>query len=186
MVMASADQYQSGQTEQFSVGESEDFDTGRIALISYPIRFSELQSCSLPAAGGICDFSVKITNGLATRFSGKAWTIIEAFEIGSFVDFTHFQTDSPLDVSLAPGRSMVLRFRFQVRGSVANSAVICATTFVGQNPSALFNTAGLRSLFCFVKQSNSFTLMSEQQMQTQLQQLRIQEAAPINPPSIKR
>ena len=183
MIVASADQYQPSQTETFSVGESENYDAGRVALHSYPIRFSNTQICAVPAAGGLCDFSVKITNGLSTRFSGRAWSMIDGQNIGSLINFTSFQSDSLLNVSLDPGRSTVLRFRFQVRGSVADGAYICATAFVGQNPGPLFNTAGVRSLFCFVKGANGFTLMSEQEMHNQLQQMRNDNADRIHTPS---
>jgi hypothetical protein len=186
LIITSADQYQFVESARFSVGESQDYDAGRIALTSFPIRFSDIQVCSVPTGGGLCTFNVKVTNGLATRFSGKAWSIIEGYGLGSFTNFTHFQTDSPVDVSLAPGRSTVLRFSFQVRGSVPNGANICATSFVGQNPNSLFNTSGIRLLFCFVKGSNGFTLMSEQQAQLQMQQMQIREAVPTNPPSIQK
>ena len=185
-IVAQADQYQFTETETFAVGESEDYVVSRVALNSYPIRFSDTQVCSVPITGGLCDFSVKITNGLSTRFSGKAWSIIDANNIGSFTNFTSFQTNSPIDVSLAPGKSTVLRFRFQVRGSVANGASICATVFAGQNPSPFFNTVGQRFLFCFTKGSNGFTLMSEQEMQSQLQHMPLHEVAPAPVPALPK
>src|SRR5678815_1362885 len=120
--MCIRDQYR--QTEMFPVGEAETYDAGRVALDSYPIRLSDTQVCSVPARGGVCDFSVKITNGLARKFSGKAWSIITGDNIGSFTNYTSFQTAAPLDVSLGAGRSMVLRFRFTVRSSVADGAYI--------------------------------------------------------------
>jgi hypothetical protein len=185
-IVAQADQYQMTETEMFSVGEGEDHNTGLIALNSYPIRFSDTQVCTVPAQGGLCDFTVKITNGLSTKFSGKAWSIIDGNNIGSLIGFTSFQTDSPLDVSLASGKSTVLRFRFQVRGSVSNGANICATIFAGQNPSPFFNTVGQRNLFCFTKGTNGFTLMSEQEMQSQLQHMLLDEIAPKNKPFPKK
>lgn len=186
MIISAADQYQQTQTEQFVVGEAENYDAGRIALPSYPIRFSEIQACSVPTSGGLCEFSVKVTNGLATRFSGKAWSMIDGSGLGSFANFTNFQTDTPVDLSLDSGKSIVLRFRFQVPETVANGAYICATAFVGQNPNALFNTSGIRVLFCFVKGNNGFTLLSEQEMHAQIQQMQVrtlpQPGAAINKP----
>ena len=186
MIVASADQYYVSQTEIFGVGDGENYSTGKVALNSYPIRFSDLQVCAVQSDGGLCDFSVKITNGLATKFSGKAWSVIDGYNIGSFTKFTNFQADSPSDISLAPGKSAVLRFRFQVRGLVADGAVICATAFVGKNPSPFFNTSGVRFLFCFVKGSNGFSLMSEQEMHKQLQHMKTLEVEPKKAPSLKK
>ena len=185
-IVAQADQYQFIETETFAVGESEDYVVSRVALNSYPIRFSNTQVCTVPANGGLCDFSVKITNGLSTEFSGKAWSIIDGNNIGSLIGFTSFQAGLPTDISLASGKSMVLRFRFQVRGSVSNGANICATVFAGQNPDALFHTVGQRFLFCFTKGTNGFTLMSEQEMQSQLQHMPLLEVAPNPAPSLPK
>ncbi len=181
MAVVSADQYQTGQTDVFAVAEGENYDTGDVALTSFPVRFSDTQPCVVPVEGGLCEFSVKITNGLPTRLSGKAWSMITGSGIGSFTNFTAFQADTPNDVKLNPGKSSVLRFRFRVRGSVADGAAICATVYVGQDPNALFNTVGRGSDFCFVKGSSGFTLMSVQETQTTLQQMQIQEIEPHNP-----
>jgi hypothetical protein len=186
LMVISADQYQSSQTDMFTVGEGENYATGDVALTSFPVRFSDTQACVVPAAGGICEFSVKITNGLSTRLAGKAWSIISGSGIGSFTNFTAFQTDTPSDIKLDPGKSRVLRFRFRVRGSVADGANICGTVYVGQGFNALFNTVGQSYLFCFVKGSSGFTLMSVQDTQTTLQQMQIQEVIPPNTPAEKQ
>jgi hypothetical protein len=186
MLVAFADQYQYRQTEMFPVGEGEAYDAGRVALDSYPIRLSDTQVCSVPAKGGVCDFSVKITNGLARKFSGKAWSIITGDNIGSFTNYTSFQTAAPLDVSLAPGKSTFLRFRFTVRGSVPDGAYICANVLAGENPNPFFHTLGQRFLFCFTKGPNGFTLMSEQEMQSQLQHMPLLEVAPNPVPSLPK
>jgi hypothetical protein len=186
MLVAFADQYQSRQTEMFTVGEGEAYDAGKVALDSYPIRLSDTQVCNLPAKGGVCDFSVKVTNGLSTKFSGRVWTIVDGANLGSFTNFTSFQADSPRDLTLASGKSTVLHFHFTVRGSVANGAEICAIAFAGANPSPFFNAVGKSFLFCFTKGPNGFTLMSEQEMQSQLQSMLLHEIAPASTPSLKK
>jgi len=186
MILANADQYLYTQTEIFTVGEGENYNAGKITLKSYPIRFSDIQVCSVPSSGGLCDFSVKITNGLATKFSGTAWSIVNGSALGSFTNFTIFQSDAFREITLEPGKSTILRFRFQVRGSVADGATICGTAFVGQNPGALFNPVGQRFLFCFVKGNNQFSLMSEAQMQKQMQHMRVEDVAPIKKQSPKK
>jgi 5-hydroxyisourate hydrolase-like protein (transthyretin family) len=160
-----ANQYREGQTEQFTVGEAEDHDVGDFALISFPVRFSDIQPCSLPADGGVCNFSVKITNGLSTRLSGKAWSMVNSVWIGSFTNFTSFQTGTPRDVKLNSGKSSTLRFSFHVPASVADGAMVCAWVYVGQNPGAFFNPVGISFPFCFNKGAGGFSLMSSQEAQ---------------------
>jgi hypothetical protein len=175
MIVASANQYQVGQTEPFAVGEAEHYDVGNFALSSFPVLFSDIQPCSIPSEGGVCEFSVKITNGLPTRLSGKAWSMVSASGTGSFAGLTAFQTDTAREVRLNPGRNTTLRFRFRVRGSVADGANICALVYVGQNPNAFFNPVGLNLVFCLTKGSGGFTLMSPQEAQAASQQMQVQE-----------
>ena len=64
-------------------------------------------------------------------------------------------------VSIAPGESQILDFRFQVPGTVANGAFICTRAFVGQAPTPAFNTVADRFLFCISKGVTGFTLVPE-------------------------
>lgn len=177
-IVVSANQYRVGQTEQFAVGEAEEYDTGDFALAPFPVVFSNARPCVVPARGGTCEFSVKIINGLSTRLSGKAWSMASGSGIGSPINFTAFQTDTPVNVRLDPGRSTTLRFRFRVPGSVANGASICGLVYVGQNPSPFFAPVGLNVVFCLTKGDAGFTLMSPQEAQAASQQMQIQEIAP--------
>jgi hypothetical protein len=175
MLIVSADQYQTLQTEPFSVGVDQNHNAGSIALTSSPIRFTDMSACSVPSAGGWCEFSVRITNGLSTRLSGQAWGIVSGTGIGSFANITTFQTDVPLLVSLDPGRSTTIRFRFRMSGTVADGAFVCTNVFVGQGTHPYFNPVGQSNLFCFTKGSNGFTLMSPQETQILVQQMEMRE-----------
>lgn len=172
-LIVSADQYQTTQTGLFTVGADQDHDVGSIALTSSPIRFTDISPCSVPSTGGWCDFSVKITNGLSTRLTGQAWGIVSGSGIGSFVNSTTFQTATPLLVSLNPGRSTTIQFRFRMSDTVANGAFVCTSVFVGQGTHPFFNPVGQSNLFCFTKGSNGFTLMSPQQTQIVAQQMQL-------------
>jgi hypothetical protein len=129
----------------------------------------------VPAAGGVCQFSARVTNGLSTTLTGQAWSIVHSGGTGSFTNFTTFQTDSIQNVNLGRGKNAVLQFQFNVSGSVANGATICATVFVGQGQSPFFNPQGASTLFCIVKGDTGFTLLSEQETQQLAQQMKIQE-----------
>ncbi len=176
MLIVSAEQYQTRETGLFSVGADQDLNVGSIALTSSPIRFTDMSACNVPSAGGWCEFSVKITNGLSTRLSGQAWSIVGGSGIGSFINMTNFQTDDPLLVSLDPGRSTILRFRFLVSGTVADGAFVCTSVFVGQGTHPYFNPVGQSNLFCFTKGSNGFTLISPQETQVMVQQMEVRTA----------
>jgi hypothetical protein len=56
--------------------------------------------------------------------------------------------------------------------------VVCATSYFGQNPNAYFNTVGRSFLFCLVKGESGFTMMSPQQSQSALQQMRLNQQTP--------
>ncbi|HSL44672.1 MAG TPA: hypothetical protein VK897_14645 [Anaerolineales bacterium] len=175
-----ADQYQVAQTAQFTVAEGEQVDVGNMALTAFPIHFSNIrQNCSeISSEGGFCDFTVDITNRLPTRFSGKAWSIVEASQIGSFIDYTSFQVDAPLDVRLDAGESRTLHFRFRIRGAVSDGAEFCPRVYAGQNPDPYFSTMGQSLLFCFVKGGTELMLMSTQDSQETSQQMHIEEVQP--------
>ena len=171
-----ADQYQTGDFGQFSVGDSEIRDLGDMPLQSYPVRFSDIQACTVPSTGGVCEFSVKVTNGMSAMLSGKTWSIVDGFNIGSFTNYTRFQTSDPQNINLlGPGKSKVLRFSFRIPAGVADGATICAQVFVGEGTNAFFNTNGHRHLFCFSKGASGFTLMSEQEAQAAFRELQIQD-----------
>ena len=184
-LIVTAYQFRDRESEQFAVGEADDLEVGDFALTSYPVRFSDIQPCVVPADGGICDFSVKITNGLSTRLLGKAWSMINGAWIGSFVDVTAFQLRTLRDVKLSPGGSTMLRFRVRVPGSVSDGATICASAYVGQRPSPFFKPVGAISLFCLTKGAGGFTLMSPQDAQAASQQMKMLRIDPAKLPTNK-
>jgi hypothetical protein len=180
VISAGAEQYQFQQTERHTVGEGEALDVGAVGLTPFPVQFSAAQGCTIPSAGGVCNFSVQVTNRTPGRISGKAWSIVNGWQLGSFIGFTTFQTDSPLNIRLDPGASQTLRFRFRVRGAVADGAMICSSGSVGQNPDAFFHPVGRGFLFCLVKGEGGLTLMSAEQAQAELLKARLQPAAPAS------
>ena len=94
------------------------------------------------------------------------------------IGFTSFQADSMSSVNLDPGKSTVLRFRFNVPGSVADGAFFAAEIFVGENPNPRFDPIGFKFVCCFVKGMNGPTSLSEKEMHAWLQHLQIPGMAP--------
>jgi hypothetical protein len=157
VVAISADQYDNVETEPFVVGEGESYDTGDIGLYARTIAFSDVVPCKrVPREGGPCQFRVKVTNRLSNGlFGGRAWALVDGFGIGSVLDETTFQLDHIADVHLDSGESKVIRFAFDIPGTVDNGAQLCVRAYAGKStPRAFFGTVGTADLFCISKGQN--------------------------------
>ncbi|HET6594346.1 MAG TPA: hypothetical protein VFG81_01905 [Anaerolineales bacterium] len=185
MVVAVGEQYQVGQSERFTLGEGEEANLGTLALTSFPVRFSAINGCSIPAQGGICKVSVTISNRLSTRISGKVWNIVYGFGIGSFADFTTFQPDTPRGLRLDPGQSRTLQFQFRVSGNVADGAAICPIAYMGQEPNVFFTPVGRSLFFCLVKGDDGFKLTAPQDAHMALRSTQNMGPAQTLPKKIK-
>jgi hypothetical protein len=180
LLIVYASQYQAFSSEPFTVAENEDFDLGDLALTPWPIQLTDVGGCALPAGSGMCEFSVKATNTLSTRFSGKAWSLVSAFRMEPFADGTPFwgttfQTDTPLALRLGPGESKLLHFRFRVPRSVPDGVWICPHTYTGQNPNAFFNPVGEIFMPCFVKGTEGLGVASPANTQAAIRQMLLQQ-----------
>lgn len=171
-VVAFANQYQQGQTDPFGVAEGEDRDVGDVPLQPFPVQFSNIVPCeNLPPEGGRCRYSVRVTNRLATRLDGEAWSLVQGSGIGSFADFTNFQVKNLQRLNLKSQESRDVRFEFRVPSKVRDGAFICTNVFVGQRPEAFFDTVGTTFLFCITKGTSGFSLMPEKEAQQMFRQL---------------
>jgi hypothetical protein len=166
-VVAFAQQYQQGQTDLFEVGEGEDRDVGDVPLQPFPIQLLEIRPCeNLPPQGGICSSSVTIANRTGSRLQGAAWSIVNAWGIGSLIDFTAFQTASPKKVTLSSRQSKVIRFDFEVPATVRDGAFICADAYFGAGRlEPFFNTIWSTPLFCIQKGASGLAVVAEDQAQ---------------------
>ncbi len=168
-VAAFAEQFQRGQTSPFEVVEGEDMDLADIPLKPALLQLLDVTPCDeLSPLGGTCEYSVRIRNNSNTTLRGRAWSLVDGLDLGSFIGFSVFQTgmlgahDPQLNrVGIAPGKSQVQKFKFEVPGTVANGAFICARAFVGQNFTPVFNTVAERFLFCVSKGTTGFSLVPE-------------------------
>jgi hypothetical protein len=173
-IVVSAYRFLTRETELFAVGNAENYDLGDFALTPHPVRFSDIQPCAIPAEGGVCNYSLRITNTQSTRLLGKAWSMVNGFGTGSLASLTTFQTELERDVRLNAGQSTTLRFQFRVPSSVTNGALICAVVYVGENPNALLQPLGLEPIFCLNKGQGGFTLLSGAEAQAAAQQAQMQ------------
>jgi hypothetical protein len=171
-VVAFANQYQQGQTDPFGVAEDEDRHVGDVPLQPFPVQFSNIVPCeNLPLEGERCRYSVRVTNRLATRLDGEAWSLVQGFGIGSFTDFTNFQVKNLQPLRLKSQGSRDVRFEFRVPSKVLDDASICTSVFVGQRPGAFFDTVGTAFLFCITKGTSGFLVIPEKEAQQMFRQL---------------
>jgi hypothetical protein len=158
--VASADQYQETFGPIFEVADGDHLSVGDFRVKSMPARIELVAPCAIPAEGGTCQMSMRVTNGAPTRLAGEAWGVVEASWIGSPAQQTRFQVGSPKTLSLAPGASVVVPLTFEVPGSVSNGSYICVNGFAAQRPHA-FNTLGTHPLLCFSKGVDGFLQVPE-------------------------
>jgi hypothetical protein len=90
------------------------------------------------------------------RFTGEAWSLVNATKPGFPVQLTVFQTALPRSVSLAGGGSTALPFSFDVPASVEDGTQTCVQTLASRHRSA-FDTLGQHFLFCLTKGPYGFT-----------------------------
>jgi 5-hydroxyisourate hydrolase-like protein (transthyretin family) len=182
-LLITADQYRERITDPFTVGEGENRDLGDIGLTAPPVRFSEIRPCGqLPAEGGTCEYSFRITNTQTTTLSGLAWTIVDVFSSGALSETIRFQPGLPMWYLIGPGQSRVVRFEFDVPSTTPNGINICVQGTASQGDS-FFQVVGQKNLFCIVKGYAGFSLISEQQARALVRQER---ALPRSPAAPKR
>lgn len=152
------DEYELAETDAFELDEGEALEIGDILLKPFPVGFADIQPCEdLPSRGGVCRYSVKLTNRSGTALKGAAWSVVDGSEIGSLANFTLFQAGRLKKVMLEPGESKVVRFKFKVPKRAADGAYICTQVFFGKGRRNLtFKTVGNTSLFCLSKGVEDF------------------------------
>jgi hypothetical protein len=150
--------------------------------LSLPLRLYLERGCGpIPSAGGPCNATVRIVNGLPTRLQAEAWSVVQANrnDFGT-TSLTTFQAGSPRAVSLNPGASMTLPFDFTVPAGVEDGTTICGQTVVAPRTNR-FETFGTRHLFCLSKGVQGFAAVPEAQKHDAVRKL-LGQTAPAGKP----
>ena len=128
------------------------------------VRFSDIEPCTyVPAVGGECEYSVRITNTEPVLLRGAAWSLVEASSTGSYLEHTEFQAEGLERLQLETDASTEVEFEFDVPGTVPQGTYICPDVWVGigvREP--YFFTVGEKDpLFCIYKGiADSFTVFT--------------------------
>ena len=178
-LVAGASQYQDTFSQTFEVANGQHFNFGAFRVKSMPARVNLVDTCTIPAAGGTCQVTMRVTNGATSRLEGEAWGMVQASWTGSPAQRTEFQVGSPKALSLAPGQSVVLPLTFEVPGNVSDGSYICVTGYAAQRPHE-FNTLGAEPVACFYKGFGGFTRVPENKKHDAVRRARGQ-AGPIQP-----
>ena len=169
-IVANAQDYVGLTTEPFDAGNREDIDLGNLALTPRPILFGEIVGCEVLPLGGVCDFSVEITNRGPGRYRGEAWAIARYFSADDPNLRTRFQigrmgaqNPNPQRINLAQGKTTVLSFKLEVPAGASVGTDLCVTAEVGRDPSPQFDSTGDRLLFCALAQDGQMVRLSEKE-----------------------
>jgi hypothetical protein len=150
-IQVHAEQYQLGQTAEFLVeaGEVKDFED--FTLTPFDVQFGGAQPCSVPSEGGLCAYSVTVTNRLDTRLEGAAWIIVDGGRDGN-IQHTVFQPEKPRKIFLSPGESRQMELDIRLPEWVPDGVMFCVTAFYGrEHKFPQFSPIGESELFCFSK-----------------------------------
>lgn len=174
-----ADQYVPTTTATFAVGEDEHRDLGDVLVEPLPLQIVGVSGCSsIPSSGGECRFSIQVKNASRNRVRGAVWAIANAWGTNPLYTFGTFQVGKvgttnpqPQPFNLAAGQTSTFPFALTVPGSVQDGAYVCATGYVGKNPTPHLDVQGSSHLFCISKYDGAVTLMSEKEGRKKLREL---------------
>jgi hypothetical protein len=161
-LVATADEFQPA-SRRFSVAQGQNLDLGNVALSPVPLSIANLRPCTdIAPMGGVCRYSVTLTNNSATRFNGQALSVVNG-GVGAtqFEASTMKAGSSPIraDLGLAAHAHRDVTFFFKVPASVPDGTSICTNLQVGTDPTPLFTVVRSKFLFCIQKSGTTLQLM---------------------------
>lgn len=145
-----ADQYEQVSIGPFAVAQGQNLSLGDKPVPPWSVQVSNIIPCNLLPEGGVCAYSLTLTNTRSTPFVGVAWSIVEGVDIGSVAGATQFMARQ-YALNMQPATPVNVAFQFNLPNTVQNGAVVCAELMVGQNPEPRFNTTVDMELFCVEK-----------------------------------
>lgn len=175
----SADQYVSGQTAQFNVGDGEHYNAGNIRVEALPVRIDNIIACNnISPDGGACRYSATITSGLRGKNTFQVWSTVSTYSPMTLSSVFQPQEAKPVDLSY--GKSKAVSFNFSVPGNVGAYTAICVNFRVAKDQRGYyFNPLNYHQGFCVYKNGNTpFQLMSEEQSRQFLRQQNTPAARP--------
>lgn len=156
-IVGYAEQYEALVTSEFFVDKAQHKQVN-LSMKSYPARVDMHPCKDIPSKGGLCKFTVTVTNGQAKNLSAVLWNIVDGRNINVLGQGTQFPVLPFTFMNLAKGAKKTFNFAFNVPASVRNNASIDVAAFVGGTGNHMgFNMKGY-SNFGMKKLANTTTL----------------------------
>ncbi len=153
--------YDATQAGPFLVSEGEDRDVGELFLEPPPFTFGPAAPCAdLGAAGGVCRYSVEVTNRTGDAFPGIAWSIVQGYATGSPLGYSWFAARREQVLRIPAGGTRKLNFSFDVPAGVADGAYFCADVWLSDRRHAFLGTMATQQLFCVSKQAGEYRMLA--------------------------
>lgn len=153
--------YDAAQAGPFQVGEGEDFDLGDLFLEPPPFTFGPAVPCAdLGPAGGVCRYSVEVTNRTGDALPGIAWSNVQAYATGSPLGYSWFTARREQVVRIRAGGTSKLTFSFDVPAGVADGAYFCTDVWLSDRQHAFLGTVQTQPLFCVSKQAGQYRMLA--------------------------
>jgi hypothetical protein len=161
-LVATADEFQPA-SRMFSVAQGQNVNLGRVALRPVPISITNLRTCAdIASTGGICRYSVTLTNNTPTRFKGRALSVVTGgLGATQFEASTQKAGANPIraDVGIPARGRRDVTFFYKVPASVADGTSICANLQIGVDPTPLFSVMRQEFLFCIQKTGTTLQVL---------------------------
>jgi hypothetical protein len=153
--------YDATQAGPFAVGEGEDLDVGDLFLEPPPFVFGSVVPCAdLGPSGGVCRYSVEVSNRTGNALFGIAWSNVQGYATGSPLGYSWFTARREQVVRIGAGRTSRLTFSFDVPAGVADGAFFCADVWLSDRQQAFLGTVQTQSLFCVSKQAGEYRMLA--------------------------
>jgi hypothetical protein len=153
--------YDPAQAGPFPVGVGEDYDLGDLFLEPPPFAFGPAVPCAdLGPAGGVCRYSVEVSNHTGDALLGIAWSNVQGYATGSPVGYSWFTARREQIVRVRAGGTAKLNFSFTVPAGVADGAFFCTDVWLSDRQHAFLGTVQTQSLFCVSKQAGQYRMLA--------------------------
>ncbi|HEX6864718.1 MAG TPA: carboxypeptidase regulatory-like domain-containing protein [Thermoanaerobaculia bacterium] len=171
-----ADQYSTTVSPIFGVTEDQEhYNTGDIALKSFPVRLTLASGCgAIPSQGGSCSFTVRVTNGGTALLKADTWTLVNAIGVDVPGETTKFPAGPTRSVMLAPSASATLSYSFDAQASLLDGTTVCARAYASDKKDP-FMPIGMHDLFCLRKGGDGFEPLTEKQKREALKNEKAQD-----------
>ena len=169
-IEASAWEHESKEVGPFDVASGQKIDVGDIELLPPAIVITNVVPCvEIPAAGGMCTYTLTVQNNRNTRLRGMAWSVVDARSLGpGGGGRSEFEAQKRRVLNLRPLGKKKLKFTFRVPGDVQPGAWMDVSFLVGVLPGAQLRPLYNERLFTVGKQdvpSGTFGVLTQKEVE---------------------